>query len=268
MVQLKFARPYGIDANPVIDLGTRCLAPSPLPGPAGIAPQDSRAAFDSAIRALEAETSNIGTYLEVDARARRGYDKLIREMSDDLAAQARAGGLTWEQAAEKANSTREDIMELVRGRSTPVGRAYAESLKTKGPTLEEMIKKKMSDKPFGKNTTFDALTTAQKNEVYADIVKSAGKSNPKVTAAYARLGRAGRGLLLLSVGLVVYNVATADDKLEAAGHELVVTGGAIAGGMAGGAVAGLACGPGAPVCVAVGAFVGGALAALGFDELF
>ena len=267
MVQLKFARPYGLDPNPAIDLGTRCLAPSSLPGPAGIAPQDSRATFDSAIRALEAETSNIGTYLEVDARARRGYNKLIREMSDDLAAQARAGGLTWEQAAEEANTTRDKIMKLVRGRSTPVGRAYAESLKAKGPTLEKMIERKMWEL-FGMNATFDALSTAEQNEVYAAIVKSAGKSNEKVTAAYARLGRAGRGLLLLSVGLVVYNVATAEDKLEAAGHELVVTGGAIAGGMAGGAVAGLACGPGAPVCVAVGAFVGGALVALGFDELF
>lgn len=30
-----------------------------------------------------------------------------------------------------------------------------------------------------------------------------------------------------------------------------------------GALAGLACGPGAPVCVTIGAFVGGALAAFG-----
>jgi hypothetical protein len=34
-------------------------------------------------------------------------------------------------------------------------------------------------------------------------------------------------------------------------------GAGIGGGMGGGALAGLLCGPGAPVCVAVGAFVGG-----------
>ncbi|QFQ77129.1 DUF3265 domain-containing protein [Vibrio harveyi] len=34
-------------------------------------------------------------------------------------------------------------------------------------------------------------------------------------------------------------------------------------GIAGGAIAGLACGPGAPVCVSVGAFIGGTLAAFG-----
>ena len=63
MVQLKFARPYGLDPNPAIDLGTRCLAPSPLPGPVGIVAQGSQAAFDSAIRALEAEVFNVGAFL-------------------------------------------------------------------------------------------------------------------------------------------------------------------------------------------------------------
>ncbi|QCP13991.1 hypothetical protein FCL38_28915 [Pseudoduganella umbonata] len=37
----------------------------------------------------------------------------------------------------------------------------------------------------------------------------------------------------------------------------------IGGSIAAGALAGLACGPGAPVCVTIGAFVGGALAAFG-----
>lgn len=35
----------------------------------------------------------------------------------------------------------------------------------------------------------------------------------------------------------------------------------IEGGWAGGALAGLMCGPGAPVCVLIGVFVGGAIAA-------
>jgi hypothetical protein len=80
-----------------------------------------------------------------------------------------------------------------------------------------------------------------------------------------RLSRAGRGLLVVSVGLSAYEIATADDKLKVAGRELTVTGAGIGGGIAGGALAGLACGPGAPVCVTVGAFVGGAVAAFGVD---
>lgn len=66
----------------------------------------------------------------------------------------------------------------------------------------------------------------------------------------------------------MYAVATADDKVTTSGRELAVTGAGVAGGFAGGALAGLACGPGAPVCVTVGAFVGGALAAFGSDMLW
>ena len=39
-------------------------------------------------------------------------------------------------------------------------------------------------------------------------------------------------------------------------------------GLAGGALAGLACGPGAPVCVTLGAFVAGTLAALGVSTFW
>jgi predicted lipid-binding transport protein (Tim44 family) len=70
-------------------------------------------------------------------------------------------------------------------------------------------------------------------------------------------------LWILSISLSVYNVATAQDKTTAALHEARDLGVGLAGGMAGGAIAGLMCGPGAPVCVTVGVFVGGALAVLG-----
>ena len=78
-----------------------------------------------------------------------------------------------------------------------------------------------------------------------------------------KLSYAGRGLIVISIALSVYTVATADDKLNAASREATITGAGIGGGLAGGAIAGLVCGPGAPVCVTVGAFVGGALAAFG-----
>lgn len=153
------------------------------------------------------------------------------------------------------------------GRAKKKGGATNCRSAAEGPSLNALIARK-TIQLFGKDANFHTLSAAQQNSVYAAIVDSAGKSNPRVSSAFTRLGRAGRGLLFLSVGLSVYNVATADDKLEAAGHELAVTGGGIAGGVAGGAVAGLACGPGAPVCVTVGAFVGGALAAFGIDYFF
>jgi hypothetical protein len=73
---------------------------------------------------------------------------------------------------------------------------------------------------------------------------------------------------VFSTAIAVYNVATADDMGRQVVKEGATAGAGILGGMAGGAAAGLVCGPGAPVCVAVGIFAGGALAAFGADRLF
>ena len=104
--------------------------------------------------------------------------------------------------------------------------------------------------------------------VYGEIVAAAARTNPRVNAQTVRIGRAGRGLLLLSVAISVYTVWNADDKVAAAEKEVAVTGAGIAGGVAGGMLAGLACGWGAPVRATIGAFVGGAVAGLGVDFLW
>jgi len=228
---------------------------------------DDRTVFENAIRALEAEVSNAGAHLFADASARQSYTRQIAAVTRELRARVESGALTWRQAAELANEERNTIMEIVRGRSTPVGRAMAESLKTQGKTLNELIARKAAQL-FGKDVKFAALTVEQQNAVYGAIVESAGTSNPKVTATMLRMSRAGRALIVVSLAISVYNIATSDDKIGTAEREVAVTGAGIAGGVAGGALAGLACGPGAPVCVTVGAFVGGALAAFGVDHFW
>lgn len=226
-----------------------------------------KTAFENAIRALEAEIANAGTHLSIDPAARQTYTRLIREMAEELAAAANSGRMTWAQAAQQAQETRNAIMEVIRGRSTPVGRAMAEQLKREGRTLNDLIARKVQQM-YGSGARFDALSMNQRNAVYAEIVASAGRSNPQVTATMRRLSHAGRGLLFVSLALSVYTVATAENKGQAAVREVAITGAGIGGGIAGGALAGLACGPGAPVCVAVGAFVGGALAAFGVSSFW
>ncbi|WP_234413733.1 hypothetical protein [Ideonella sp. A 288] len=256
--------PIGSDRSDAwFDNGTMCLARSPAPGGTGTL-RDDRALFESAVQALEAQIANAGAHLTIDQAARQAYMRQTRAMADDLRAQALAGRLTWAEAATQANETRNVIMQVIRDWTTSVGRAKAEQIKRQGRTLNEMIARKAQEL-FGKNIDFNTLTAAQKDEVYAAIVRSAGKADPTVSAKVARLSRLGRGLLVLSIGLSIYSVATADDKLAAAGREAAVTGAGIGGGILGGAAAGLMCGPGAPVCVTVGAFVGGALAAFGVD---
>lgn len=218
--------------------------------------------FERAIRALEAEIANIGTHATIDGQARQAYARQIRLMADELRAEARSGRITWKQAAEQAEEARNLIMDMIRGRSTPVGRALAQQIKSEGKTLNELIGRK-TQQLFGRDAKFQALTNSQQQAVYGAIVESAGKSNPKVSATMRRLSNAGKGLIVLSLGLSIYRIAVAEDKVDAAAQEAAITGAGIGGGVAGGAIAGLACGPGAPVCVGVGAFVGGALAAFG-----
>lgn len=158
-------------------------------------------------------------------------------------------------------------MNVIRTRSTPVGLAIAQQMKLQGRSLNELVAKK-TQSLYGKGVAFDTLSEDKKNKVFSEIVKSAGKSDPKVTSIMNNLSKAGKGLIFLSVALSVYTVATANNKFDAAGKEIAVTGSSIAGGIAGGALAGLACGPGAPVCVTVGAFVGGALAAFGVSAIW
>ena len=228
---------------------------------------NDREIFESAIRALEAEIAVIGVHLTVDSSARQLYSRQVSAMASDLRLQATSGRISWRQAAEQAQETRNLIMDIVRSRSTPIGLAIAQRLKSEGKTLNELIAKK-ARRLYGVDAVFDRLTVSQQNNVYAGVVTSAGKSNPRVTAAMSNLSHAGRGLIVLSIGLSVYTVTTADNKFDAAGKEVAIAGAGIGGGFAGGALAGLACGPGAPVCVTVGAFVGGGLAAFGVSFIW
>lgn len=254
--------PVGSGAHrPEVDRGT--LARTATPAPAG----DDRRAFEHAMQALEAEVANAGAHFTLDGAARGLYVERLRAMSESLRRDALAGRITWRQAAEQAHQARNAIMELVRARSTPLGRAWAEQLKAEGRTLNELVARKTLQL-YGPQARFDALHAAQRDAVFAEVVAAAGRANPRVNAAMRLLSRSGRALLFVSLALSVYQVATADDPLAAAQREVAVTGAGIGGGIVGGALAGLACGPGAPVCVAVGAFVGGALAAFGVDLLW
>lgn len=226
-----------------------------------------REMFEEAIRALEAEVASVGVFLSVDAGVRLQYTKKIQAMSVELRTQAATGKISWEAAAAQAQEARNTIMSVLRNRSTPVGLAIAQNLKSEGKTLNELVAKK-AQQLFGKNVVFNSLPVDQKNSVYAEIVKSAGKSNPKITATMRKLSGAGRGLIFISIALSVYTVATAENKSKAVVKEVTVAGAGIGGGIAGGALAGLACGPGAPLCVTVGAFVGGALVAFGVSSLW
>lgn len=200
-----------------------------------------------------------------DGKVRQSYISQTRKLSQEYRARVSAGSISAEDAAKEVQSIRNEILEAQRLRSSDIGRAKAISLKKTGLTLDDLTTKYAKEK-FKK--PFTDLPVHQKNLVYSEIIDSSGRPRPSVNAAARRYSALGRGLLVVTIGIAIYNITTADNKARATVREGVIIGGGFAGGAAGGAVAGLACGPGAPVCVTVGVFVGGALGALGADLSF
>jgi len=152
------------------------------------------ALFEDAMATLQAELANAGVHGAVDGSVRAAYDRQVRALSAELRRKALAGHVTWKEAAAEANAVRNTVMENMRWRWTPVGRAYAQSLKSAGRTLNEMIAKKTVEL-FGKAADFNQLSSVQKSQVYAAVVDSAGQSRPRVTARMRNVSRAGRGLI-------------------------------------------------------------------------
>lgn len=201
-------------------------------------------------------------HLEIDSTARQMYADEIKSMSDKLRSEVANGKLTWAQAAEQAQSTRNAVMQLTRTRTTPVALAFAEHQKAEGRGLNALVAEKTA-RLFGKNADFAKLSPSKQNRVFAEIVAAAGRAQPTITRNVLRLQYLGRSVILLSLALSTYNVLIARNKSTAVKRELVTTTAGIGGSMVAGAFAGLACGPGAPVCVTISAFAGGALAAFG-----
>ena len=219
-------------------------------------------AFENAMKSLEATAASAGMHLELDSAARRIYVREIKNMSDSLRREVASGKITLAQAADQAHYTRNVVMQLTRSRTTPAARAFAEYKKAEGRSLNALIAEKTS-KLFGKDAIFAKLTSSQQNRVFAEVVASAGRSHPAVTRNAMRLSYLGRGVILLSFALSTYTILCASNKSTAIKRELTTTAAGIGGSIAAGVLAGLACGPGAPVCVTIGAFAGGALAAFG-----
>ncbi|HYO53309.1 hypothetical protein [Archangium sp.] len=218
--------------------------------------------LEQAIHALQAEAVNFAFRWINDNNVRRDYLTSVQQYSRELQDAVHRHELSAAEAAQEAVEMRNRLMELSRFKLSDIGKAYSSSLKAQGRPLEALLEKYAQQ--FYKRP-FSALNRAQQDTVFLEIVKSSGRVNPTVTVRSARLSRMGRGLLLVSVGVAAYNILTAENKVDAAGREAASLGGGMLGGAAGGAAAGLLCGPGAPVCVTIGVFVGGVAGALGAD---
>ena len=223
-----------------------------------------REQFEREVRALRAEATALAAQTIHDARVRVAYQRQLEATVRELRARALSGEITWGQAAREAHMLRNETLGVMRGRSSPIGRGIAEMLKREGVTLEALLAR-YTERTFGGGVRFDQLSAAQQQQVHAAIVEASARSRPSVNRILRHGSRAARGLMVLSLGISIYNVYTAEDRAVAAQREGAVMGAGIAGSIAVGAAAGLIFGPPGAV---IGGLVGGAAAAMGVDWYF
>lgn len=228
---------------------------------------NNEAAFDVAMEQLRMQALAFSAQFTSDALVRQSYVRNIQAMSADLRMKVRLGEITWKQAAEQANVLRNEIMEISRNRTAPIGLALAQKLKKDGLTLNALIAKRTQE-IFGNQAIFDRLTDAQKAEVYKAVVEGGGRGRLKVNTMARLISHFSRAILIISLSISAYVTLTSPQPMQTAKREGALMVAGLAGSVGGGMVAGLACGPGAPVCVGIGAFVGGVMFASGMAALW
>jgi len=221
--------------------------------------------LNAALAGLESSAANFGIRFAADANVRADYNKQTKKLTKEILNDVSSGKLTPFQGAKRASEMRNIIMDALRGKSSEIGRAYAFSHKAKGKSLM-LLEQKYAKKLFRKS--FEKLSSSQKSKVWKEVVFAAGRPQAKANKLAKVLGHAGKGLIALTLTISIYNIATAEDKLQETGRTGAVLGGGLLGSIAGGATAGLACGPGAPVCVGIGIFVGSVMFAIGSEMAY
>lgn len=194
------------------------------------------------------------------ANVRTNYLRKIRQMADQVLADARAGRITVEEGAEFAHKMREVILQASRQNLSAVARAVSEAEKAVSPSMAELLEKYAAELFSGRK--FIELTTVERRQVFLEIIDASGRNSLKFTRMIPALRLAGRGCALFTAAIVVYDVWTAQNKVEAGLNDALVLGGGALGGALAGAATGLVCGPAAPFCSTALFVVGGLMGAM------
>ncbi len=220
--------------------------------------------LELALRSFENEFLVFGSRAIRDSNVRRRYQELVEQTAREIHAFAVRTG-RFSDAARMAVQLRNEIMDTLRLASSDISQAVAFSLKSEGRKLDYLLNKtslKVHQQVFSKLTD-----PAAQRRVFLEVIESSGRANTVITKYASLLGKAGKGFVVASLGIALYEVATAEDKsLEVAKQSLSIGLGSalsIAGGWAG-----AFCGPGAVVCIPMGVFVGGALGAVATEYVF
>lgn len=221
--------------------------------------------LEQALGQVETAAFNFATRFVNDAGVRSAYMEEARKFSARIRQAVASGQMSSAQGAAEANALRNGLLEQSRLQTSDIGRAFAQDMKASGLSMETLVAK-YSQQLYGRPPA--ALSELERAAVFEKIIEKAGTANPRVSATMATLGKVGKGLFVLSLGIAVYQIATSDNPMEESAHQGLMLGGGFLGSVAGGAAAGLICGPGSVVCAPIGAIIGGVAFAFGADYAF
>jgi len=221
--------------------------------------------LELAIKAFQTEVAGFAQTMIKDPAARADYIKQSRAACDEIIAKVKLGEITPHEGAKTANEMRNQIMVAARAKLTDLGAAISSGIKKDGLLLVD-LQERYAGRRFGR--AFAALSQAEKELVWMDIVHAAGGPRQKMNVGAKWFGRAGRGLLVLTFAIAVYNVIEAEDRTRQAAKEGVTLGAGAVGGIgAGAAVAFAMTGPPGWI-VGLSMFAGAALLGVGSAEVF
>jgi hypothetical protein len=214
-------------------------------------------------RLFDTSQAFAGSYIK-DPSVRADYSKKIRAAANEIMERVRRRELTPHEGAQTANAMRNEVLRLMRSRSTVLGRSIAEEIKPEGKSLD-FLQEKYAKELYSKS--FDVATEAERNDIWATIVDRAGKSSHAINVSVRYFGIAGRVLLIASLAWTIYDVSQSNNKERTAAKDFA----GIEAGLAAGALvtAGLgAVAAASPIVVIGTVFVAGVLASEAIDQLF
>lgn len=157
-------------------------------------------------------------------------------------------------------------------------RSLAEAQRAAGKTLTELEElfaarrfgESLRTRPGGaEKRLFERLTPTEQAQVRLDIADSVNPNRatgkPPTAGRWAKIGR---GLLVVAIGISIYKVATAEDKMKQTAREAIGFAGGAAGGFAAGSALSSYAPNLSPIIIGLTTFVGGLLGALGADYVF
>ncbi|KAM0956255.1 hypothetical protein ACFX15_023941 [Malus domestica] len=165
-------------------------------------------------------------------RVRMDYVNKIEKHVDGLRAELDDDLTNMEELARKASTFRNDMLEIARGSQSPASRQYSRWIKETGKSFEELVQKYQTDLGYG-GLLFEELEDVVKIRVFGKIIFASGRANINVTAYSKMFGAAGIAVLIFATGFMVWDIFSADNPLQTAVRDAVITAASIGGAMIG-----------------------------------